>query len=80
MQNLSCPCYNEATKTDCPRRHGGCAIDCKDWDEYVKRRNEEYRKRFAESGANSAIVESNINHMAKRQRYDIAERARRRRR
>ena len=78
MSNIPCPCYDEVTKTDCPRRHSGCAINCEEWHDYAKRRDEEYRRRLAESGANSAIISSNMNHMTKRQRYSIAERARRR--
>ena len=39
------PCYNVETKTDCPRRAAGCAVDCDDWAEYVQERDAEYKKR-----------------------------------
>lgn len=52
-------------------------MGCKEWAEYEKKRNEVHRKRLIEAEANSIIVGSSVSHSAKRQRYDIAERARR---
>lgn len=79
MSKVLPPCYDEATKTDCPRRHGGCAIDCPEWAEYVKKRDEANRKRYAESNANSVISDSHMRHSEKRQRRELAQRSRRRR-
>lgn len=42
---LDPPCYNKATKTDCPKRCTGCHINCPQWAIYVDRRDEEYKKR-----------------------------------
>ena len=39
------PCFNEETRTDCPRRKGGCQVGCPDWAAYVKERNAEYERR-----------------------------------
>lgn len=39
------PCFNEETRTDCSRRHAGCAVDCPDWAAYVKERDAEYERR-----------------------------------
>lgn len=50
------PCFDEATHTDCPGRHSGCAVDCPAWAEYVRQRNAEYAKKRAESDAVSVIL------------------------
>lgn len=39
------PCYNEATKTDCPDRHSGCGATCEKWAAYVVKRDAEYIQR-----------------------------------
>lgn len=39
------PCYDKETKTDCPRRHAGCAVDCPEWAKYSEERAAEYKKR-----------------------------------
>lgn len=49
------PCYNKETKTDCPRRTAGCAVNCPEWAEYLKERDEEYRRRAAESKVKGAV-------------------------
>lgn len=28
------PCYDSATKTDCPRRRVGCRTDCVEWKKF----------------------------------------------
>lgn len=43
------PCYNEATKTDCPDRHSGCGATCEKWAAYVVERDAEYDKRHREA-------------------------------
>lgn len=39
------PCFNEETRTDCPRRHLGCAADCPEWAEYCAERDAKYDER-----------------------------------
>ena len=39
------PCYNKATKTDCPDRHSGCGATCEKWAAYVVKRDAEYIQR-----------------------------------
>lgn len=39
------PCFNEETRTDCPKRCAGCAVSCPDWAAYVKERDAEYERR-----------------------------------
>ena len=39
------PCFNEETRTDCPKRRAGCAVDCPEWAAYEKERNAEYERR-----------------------------------
>lgn len=39
------PCFNEETRTDCPKRCAGCAVNCPDWAKYVEERNAEYARR-----------------------------------
>lgn len=51
------PCYNKQTKTDCPRRCAGCAINCPDWAEYVKKRAERYKAEAAEREQQGLQVE-----------------------
>lgn len=50
---MNIPCYDKATGTDCPRRKKGCAVDCPEWDAYMKARDEFYERRLAESEADS---------------------------
>ena len=52
------PCFNEETRTDCPKRHAGCAVDCPDWAAYVKERDEEYARRKNLSAVNCAMYNS----------------------
>lgn len=52
------PCYNTETKTDCPRRCAGCAVDCPDWAKYVAERDAEYQKRKDEMGLRAVINDS----------------------
>lgn len=45
MNKIQHPCYNPATKQDCPRRKAGCFADCPEWAEYLVKRAEEYQRR-----------------------------------
>ena len=40
------PCYDKKTKTDCPRRHSSCALDCPEWAKYCEERGKEYKRRL----------------------------------
>lgn len=47
------PCYDEKTKTDCPKRYPGCHSKCNDWQEYLIARSVIYDARRAyQKGAN----------------------------
>ena len=52
------PCYDPETKTDCPRRCGGCQLTCPEWKAYTEERDEEYRHRTIEFYANAIIGEN----------------------
>ena len=52
------PCYNDETKTDCPRREAGCHSHCEKWKEYEALRNEEYRQRRIRCDAVGAAIDS----------------------
>ena len=39
------PCYNTATRTDCPRRHAGCQTSCREWKRYLVERDKIYVER-----------------------------------
>lgn len=49
------PCFNEETRTDCPKRCAGCAVNCPEWAKYVEERNEEYRRRKIQTDADCVI-------------------------
>lgn len=52
------PCFDVSTRTDCPRRHEGCAVGCPDWEKYVVERDAEYKKRRDEMGLRVIINDS----------------------
>lgn len=49
---MDSPCYDKKTKTDCPRRCGGCAVNCPEWAAYVAERNELYKQRARDCAHN----------------------------
>lgn len=49
------PCYDTATKTDCPRRCAGCAVECPDWQKFIAEKEQFYKKRMADHDVASAI-------------------------
>lgn len=69
---LESPCYDVKTKTDCPRRCGGCQINCPEWKAYEVKREELYRQRRIDFQANSVIGDSrhqgHIKYVKKQQR------------
>lgn len=49
MYAVPCPCYDNATSTDCPQRHVNCHAECDKWQDYLARKNAEIeRRRVAE--------------------------------
>lgn len=38
------PCYDRKAKRNCPNRKAGCAASCKEWAEYVRKRDAQYEK------------------------------------
>ena len=49
------PCFNEETRTDCPKRCAGCAVNCPEWAAYVKERDKEYEHRKVQADVACAI-------------------------
>lgn len=47
------PCFNQDTKTDCPRRKEGCSVDCPEWAKYVAERDISYKERLGYFAAKS---------------------------
>ena len=54
------PCYDYSTKTSCPRRKAGCAVDCPEWNDYMHRRNELYVIRGREHDMEEATYKVRI--------------------
>ena len=52
---LKNPCYVKGSKTGCPRRTAGCAVNCPDWAEYVEEREKCYKERKIKGGVDAAI-------------------------
>lgn len=45
---------------DCPRRRGGCAVDCPDWAKYVEQRTKDFARRLQEADIATAVCEGRI--------------------
>ena len=65
------PCFNEETRTDCPKRHAGCAVNCPDWAKYVEARDAEYERRKQETAITSAMLDRRNKSLEKRYRRDM---------
>lgn len=69
---LESPCYDRKTKTDCPRRCGGCQVDCPEWKAYCEERQKIYDKRAIESDVHAIMLEHSgdayFKHVKKKQR------------
>lgn len=61
------PCYNTLTRTDCPNRSSGCAVNCPKWAKYVKERDENYEKRALDN-REVAFTHGHVQRIRKRQR------------
>lgn len=68
---LNSPCFNKETKTDCPDRKGGCAVNCPKWAKYVEEREEEYQQRKIECDAKQLAMREYYDYRAKVQRRRI---------
>lgn len=66
---MTSPCYDEKTKTDCPRRHAGCAVDCPKWADYIKERDEMYERRGNQMNARSSADSVAYRRMALKMKY-----------
>lgn len=62
------PCYDPATKTGCPARRPGCAVDCPDWAEYVDERDKVYNARRASSEFDSEAIDISRRRKLKREK------------
>lgn len=77
---MSHPCFDEKTKTDCPRRHAGCAVNCPEWAAWEKERAERYKQHARDLEADRAIVGNASDRKSARQRRWMAYRANKTRR
>lgn len=50
------PCYDSATKTDCPERCAGCGATCDKWKKYEESKKEIYKDRIIQSAVNGYEV------------------------
>lgn len=57
------PCYNEVTKTGCPKRAAGCAINCPEWAKHVEEREARYREKKATGDIAAAINRFSVKRM-----------------
>ena len=69
MKNMKSPCYNESTKTDCPKRVAGCHVNCPEWAIYIDKRNEEYERRKIINTGEHMIADINYNRAEGIRRY-----------
>ena len=49
------PCYDVATRTDCPDREVGCAVECPRWAKYVEERDKMYQERRLDNDIKSTL-------------------------
>ena len=50
------PCFDQKTKTDCPKRHPGCGATCSEWKEYEESKKAVYENRMIQSSMNGYEV------------------------
>lgn len=55
MTKTKPPCYNQETKTDCPRRYIGCSAECEAWHEYLIAKAEEAEERRKRNAVNDDL-------------------------
>lgn len=70
------PCYNEQTKTDCPRRHAGCAVDCPEWARYFAEKEERYKQRVEDNEIRYAMGRKAMERTIYNQRRNLRDRSR----
>ena len=56
------PCFDPATKIDCPDRAPGCSVKCPKWAKYKKEKNKEYEERRKQSEYNSMLIDPRKQH------------------
>ena len=66
---MKCPCYDELTKTDCPRRKAGCAINCPEWAEYVEARNKAYEENIRAGDVDAVLTTLDFKRELRRRKY-----------
>lgn len=72
------PCYDPITHTDCPRRCGGCAVNCPEWAKYVSERDKEYKRRKTIMQAATINFGSSQSRFTKREKARMEDRRRHR--
>ena len=65
------PCYDRVNKIDCPRRKGGCSVDCPDWAKYIEEREKMYKERAIEYESRAVVFETGNRNRTKKLRKDI---------
>lgn len=74
IAKLESPCYDRKTKTDCPRRSAGCAVNCPDWEKYAKQRNEMYERNMTTRDAQQMITDNRYDRMNRVYRKTMSDR------
>lgn len=54
---MKSPCYDPATKIDCPDRAPNCATTCPKWAKYKKAKHKEYEERKKKSVYDSMLID-----------------------
>lgn len=66
------PCFDEKTRTDCPKRCVGCKTSCPAWAEWLiihaREKDEIRRKKYQDSEVNSFLIEQGKRVQAARHR------------
>lgn len=73
------PCYDKATRTDCPKRHVGCKTDCPEWEKWLAIHESENR-RIMEAKSVGQAADGFLVERKKRTRQDSLRRSERKNR
>ena len=61
------PCYKESSRSDCPKRTPGCAVNCPDWAAYIQERDVVYQRRRQEN-AQKDMEWASVKRISKKQK------------
>ena len=75
------PCFDEKTRTDCPRRYVGCKADCARWQEWLivhaEEKAEIQRKKHHDNDVNTFLMGQGLRQRRGNQAKNEQERRRR---